>query len=219
MKRLFIFLLTLTTLGILITGCTKNESVELEEGTTFNTEIDKPTVVEGEELMCLVDTKSEAEEIAKLYDIELVTFADGVATFHTDKNLQEVIQTGKDNNWSELSINHIIYLDDPVAPGLDLKDTLTETTEELSDEDKAKLEDMAVIDEQISKLVESDDFQNSDDIARYDILFEALHKLQEEGRISALIWVEDEKMFSFEYAYGAKGSWSLHPNEYDPMMN
>jgi len=123
MKRLFIFLLTLTTLGILITGCTKNESVEFEEGTTFNAEIDKPTVVEGEELMCLVDTKSEAEEIAKLYDIELVTFADGVATFHTDKNLQDVIQTGKDNNWPEISINHIIYLDDPVAPRLDIKNS------------------------------------------------------------------------------------------------
>lgn len=48
----------------------------------------------------------------RLYEIEFVYFANGVATFTTDKDLGEIIQKGKDNGWTELSVNHVIYLDD-----------------------------------------------------------------------------------------------------------
>lgn len=64
--------------------------------------------------MCWADTKEEAEEIAKLYEIELVNYSNCIATFTTDKDLQEVIQLGKDNKWPEIELNRVIYLDDPV---------------------------------------------------------------------------------------------------------
>lgn len=90
---------------------TSEESSEISEAQTIEV---KQDVVEGEELMCLCENEQEAKEIAKLYEIEFVYFANGVATFTTDKDLGEVIQKGKDNGWTELSVNHVIYLDDPV---------------------------------------------------------------------------------------------------------
>ena len=61
--------------------------------------------VKGEELYCLVDSQEEAEKIAESYDIVLVKFGHGVATFTTDKDLHEVIQYGKKNNLAPISIN------------------------------------------------------------------------------------------------------------------
>ncbi len=61
--------------------------------------------VKGKELYCLAETKAEAEEIASSYDITLVSFGDGVATFTTDRNLQEVIEYGKENDLAPISIN------------------------------------------------------------------------------------------------------------------
>ena len=42
------------------------------------------------ELIALAEDQEEAEEIAKLYGIELSSFSDGVAVFTTDKDLQEL---------------------------------------------------------------------------------------------------------------------------------
>ena len=61
--------------------------------------------VKGKELYCLAETQEEAEEIASSYDITLVSFGDGVATFTTDRNLQEVIRYGRENNLAPISIN------------------------------------------------------------------------------------------------------------------
>ena len=61
--------------------------------------------VKGKELYCLAETLAEAEEIASLYDITLVSFGDGVATFTTDRDLQEVIEYGKKNDLPPISIN------------------------------------------------------------------------------------------------------------------
>ena len=63
------------------------------------------TPVKGEELYCLADTQEEAEKIAESYDIVLVKFGHGVATFTTDRDLHEVIQYGKKNNLAPISIN------------------------------------------------------------------------------------------------------------------
>ena len=90
---------------------TSEESSEISEVQPIEV---KQDVVEGEELMCLCENEQEAKEIATLYEIEFVSFANSVATFTTDKDLGEVIQKGKDNGWTELSVNHVIYLDDPV---------------------------------------------------------------------------------------------------------
>lgn len=61
--------------------------------------------VPGRELYCLAESQTEAEEIASSYDITLVSFGDGVATFTTDKDLHEVIEYGKKYNLAPISIN------------------------------------------------------------------------------------------------------------------
>ena len=75
-----------------------------------------PQAAEGEELLATVESREEAEEIAALYGIELVSCSEHVATFHTDEDLYAVIQRGKDNGWPLLEVNHVISLDDPVSP-------------------------------------------------------------------------------------------------------
>ena len=70
---------------------------------------------EGAELFCLSDSETEAIEIARMYDIELVEFNYKVATFHTEEDPADVIQRGKDRDYPLLSINQVIELDDPVA--------------------------------------------------------------------------------------------------------
>ena len=65
--------------------------------------------VSGKELMCLVDTEDEAKAIAKQYNIELVEFSYGVATFHTDENPNDVIAMGKKLGYPELSLNGVMH--------------------------------------------------------------------------------------------------------------
>lgn len=66
-----------------------------ENGDTKNTE-----------LIALADTREEAEEIAKLYGIELSTYSYGVATYTTDKNAFELMEMGEENGYPALSLNH-----------------------------------------------------------------------------------------------------------------
>lgn len=67
-------------------------------------------IVEGEELMCLVSSDKEAQEIAEKYGIEVVNVTYGVATFHTDKDPYEVIEEGKKKGYPLLEINAISEL-------------------------------------------------------------------------------------------------------------
>lgn len=62
-------------------------------------------VVEGRELMAVVSTEEEANEIASLYDIELVKYADGVAEYTTGEPLHEVILKGKEAGYPEIFVN------------------------------------------------------------------------------------------------------------------
>ncbi len=64
-------------------------------------------------LIAWADDLAQAEEIAELYDIELVTFSDHIALYNTDLNPNDVIKLGKANGWPELSRNDIITIDDP----------------------------------------------------------------------------------------------------------
>lgn len=68
----------------------------------------EPSKVDGE-LTALAETLKEAQDIAALYDIELLSFENGVALFYTDKNTAELIACGIQNGWPELSENHIYY--------------------------------------------------------------------------------------------------------------
>ena len=71
-------------------------------------EDDLEPVAEGQELLCLAKSRGEAESIAKTYGITLVSFSDGVAVFHTEEDPRAVIRRGKENGWTELSLNRVI---------------------------------------------------------------------------------------------------------------
>lgn len=66
-------------------------------------------IVKGEELLCLVDSKEEAQKIADEYGITLVTCSYGVATFHTDEDPHTVIDRGLKAGYTELSLNTQSY--------------------------------------------------------------------------------------------------------------
>ena len=58
-----------------------------------------------DELLATTDTKAQAEAIAQQYDIELIFWESGLAVFHTDRNVLDVIDEGKANGWPLLSLN------------------------------------------------------------------------------------------------------------------
>ena len=99
--------------GALLPGCAQKTTLSPVPAPTAGLS----QVAEGSELFCLAESEEEAKEIAALYGIELVEFGYGVATFHTEENLNDVIQRGTENGWPLLEINHIMSLDDPVMPG------------------------------------------------------------------------------------------------------
>lgn len=61
-------------------------------------------------LVGLAETEEEAEKIAELYNIELLTFSTGVAVYKTEEDLNTVIKRGKDNGYPELSVNHSVMM-------------------------------------------------------------------------------------------------------------
>lgn len=71
-------------------------------------------VAKGSELMCLCDTKEEAESVASQYGISLERFEYGVATFHTAEDPAAVIERGRAAGLKPLELNRVIRVDDPV---------------------------------------------------------------------------------------------------------
>ncbi len=89
-------------------GCSKNEVMLDDPGLESMTDSGSAgSVVKGMELICLAESKQEAEEIASSYGIDLVDFSNGVAAFHTDEDPQAVIEKGKDKGLKELSLNRL----------------------------------------------------------------------------------------------------------------
>ncbi len=62
---------------------------------------------EGRELIALISSEEQAQEVAKQYGIELVEVEAGVAVFTTDQPLDEVIRKGETEGYLPLSINYI----------------------------------------------------------------------------------------------------------------
>ncbi len=62
-------------------------------------------ITEGRELFCLADSEEEASKVADQYQIELVSFSDGVAVFHTEDDPEKVIDYGISHNYTQLSLN------------------------------------------------------------------------------------------------------------------
>jgi hypothetical protein len=63
-------------------------------------------------LMAWADDQTQAEQIAALYNISLVFYSDHIATFYTEQDLNEIIELGKANGWTELSIIGTVTLDE-----------------------------------------------------------------------------------------------------------
>ena len=64
-------------------------------------------------LMAWTQTREDAEQLASLYGITLVMYSDHLALFETDKDPDELIQTGKKNGWPELSKNNSVTISQP----------------------------------------------------------------------------------------------------------
>lgn len=58
------------------------------------------------ELIALADTEEQAKAIADMYGITLKSFSYGVAVYTTNKDPHTVIQSGIDNGYPTLSLNH-----------------------------------------------------------------------------------------------------------------
>ncbi len=85
-------------------GCSDNkEAMELAPAAAIGNSSFDP--VKGAELYCLADSQDQAKEIADMYEIELVDFAYGVATFHTDEPVSSVLDRGEAKGYPKLSVN------------------------------------------------------------------------------------------------------------------
>ena len=89
-----------------ITPVNDDEVIEALDATVSGSLIDKESdKVVGEELMALVSSEDEARAVAGQYGIILVTYGQGVATYHTEEDPAAVVQRGRDNGWTPLAVN------------------------------------------------------------------------------------------------------------------
>lgn len=58
-------------------------------------------------LLAIVASQEEAEKIAELYGITLVSVNDSLAKYSTDKDIQELIRLGHENGWPPVEPNYI----------------------------------------------------------------------------------------------------------------
>lgn len=65
------------------------------------------TSIAEDPLIALVDTQEEAQKIAELYGIVLVSYENGVAVYQTDEDPFDVIAGGEEHGYPQLSINFI----------------------------------------------------------------------------------------------------------------
>jgi len=56
-------------------------------------------------LLATVESEEDAQEIASLYGIDLVSVRYGLAVFHTDRDIREVMEQGALNDWPRLEPN------------------------------------------------------------------------------------------------------------------
>ena len=61
------------------------------------------------EMIALAEDQEEAEKIAELYGIELSSFSEGVAVYTTDKDPQDLKETGDINGYPTLTVNNAYH--------------------------------------------------------------------------------------------------------------
>lgn len=116
MKNICYVLLILVIL--LLCGCGRKEPVRIKPAPDLtpsqtvpgHTKSDPDAVSPTGQLLCRAESLEEAESLAELYGITLVSFNDGLAVFYTEEDPRDVIQRGRDNGWPELSRNVVRYL-------------------------------------------------------------------------------------------------------------
>ena len=94
-------------LAVSLWGCSYRQ---LNSPTFSPNQVIPQNISEEEPLMATVESREEAEAIARQYGITLVAWGYGIATFYTEENPQEVIQRGLAQGWPELSLNTITPL-------------------------------------------------------------------------------------------------------------
>ena len=67
-----------------------------------------PTIDGERPLICLADSLEQAQQIARLYGIELVDYTEGLACFYTEAEPETVIAQGMEQGWPELSLNEVV---------------------------------------------------------------------------------------------------------------
>ena len=104
MKTILILLLIV---AVLLCGCHREQAKPLPNETDSAEVL--PVDPDGQ-LLYTAESQKEAEEIAELYGIDLVSYHDGLAVYHTDEDPREVISRGAENGWPELSLNEQVKL-------------------------------------------------------------------------------------------------------------
>lgn len=87
------------------------ENDKPESNATENNATEKDdTESQNVELVALADTEEQAREIAALYQIELLSFSNGVAVYTTDQEPGDLIALGQQNGYPALSVNYKLEL-------------------------------------------------------------------------------------------------------------
>ncbi|MDD6203209.1 MAG: hypothetical protein PUB13_09790 [Lachnospiraceae bacterium] len=100
--------LLIILIGILVIRKTADSRVVYEYTSGTKEKLDPNTILNGQNevrLTTLTETEEEAQEIADLYQIELVSYYKGLAVYKTDKNPEEVIRMGVENGYPPISID------------------------------------------------------------------------------------------------------------------
>ncbi len=86
---------------LIVLPISESETVSSSDGNSAEDESEETT-----RLTALADDLEEAEKIADLYGIELDSYSYGVATYVTDKDVQELISMGEENDYPTLAPNY-----------------------------------------------------------------------------------------------------------------
>lgn len=93
LRRLAAFSLALM---LLLSGCHREEAAKTTDYSGVSAECP---------LICIAQSREEAETIARQYGITLVEYDLGVASFFTEEDYRTVIDRGVKNGWVELELN------------------------------------------------------------------------------------------------------------------
>ncbi|MGN0306598.1 MAG: hypothetical protein ACI4DN_00125 [Lachnospiraceae bacterium] len=97
-----IIVVAVIIVGVVVYRRSRIEKLIEERG--INTQIETEEMVTT--LIANVETNEEAEEIAELYGIILISFEDKVAIYETEKDPQELIRMGEEKGYPAIGINN-----------------------------------------------------------------------------------------------------------------